>query len=189
MIIMLSGTSSSGKSTLAHELKNTLSDHWLIFSTDDYLSMLGEKFLNLHPDNLSVCDPNAVCYAKKHIDGTFEIIPGELCSKLYLTIPNTLDLIAKSGFNIILDSFITTTMEFDSYKNQLSKHGLFSVYLYASEKEIERRETTRGDRLKGSAIHWLRKFDFQNQCDLLINTEKMTMNTCSETIIDKINIK
>lgn len=189
MIIMLSGTSSSGKSTLCHELKNRLGDHWLIFSTDGYLSMLGDKFLNLHPDNSSVCEPNAVCYAKKHIDGTFEIMPGELCSKLYLTIPNTLNLIAKAGFNIILDSFITTTKEFDSYKNQLSKHGLFSVYLYASGNEIERRETARGDRLKGSAIHWLRKFDFQNQCDLLIDTEKMTLNACSDIIIKRINTK
>lgn len=186
MIIILSGTSSSGKSTLCQELKTRLGDYWLMFSTDGYLSMLGDKFLNLHPGNLSVCEPNVVCYAKKHADETFEIIPGELCSKLYLTIPATIDLLANAGFNIILDSFITTVKELDSYKNHLDKHGILSVYLYASEKEIERREISRGDRLKGSAIHWLRKFDFQNQCDLRIDTEKNDMNACVDIILKQI---
>lgn len=88
MIIILNGTSSSGKSTIAQALQHRLGDGWLYFSMDGYLSMLGPKFWGLHPDNPEVCLPNDVCYAKKHNDDTYEIMTGKLCSKLYATIPD-----------------------------------------------------------------------------------------------------
>jgi chloramphenicol 3-O-phosphotransferase len=63
MIIIINGTSSSGKSTTSEALKQKLGDNWLLFSTDEYLSMLGEKFVGLHPGNPEVCLQNNICYA------------------------------------------------------------------------------------------------------------------------------
>jgi len=187
MIIIISGTSSSGKSSVCTALKNKLGDSWLYFSTDGYLSMLGSKFVELHPANQNVTVPNNICYAKKHADDTFEIVPGALCSKLYLTIPSVLKLLSEQGFNIILDSFITIQDEFLSYKNILQKFDPHFFYLSASEKTISAREEARGDRLKGSAIHWLKKFCFQDQCDLAIDTEKLTIDKICELILKMIN--
>ncbi|KTD42146.1 phosphotransferase-like protein [Legionella parisiensis] len=183
MIIIVCGTSSSGKSTLCQELQNQLDNGWINFSTDGYLGMLGDQFGGLHPNNPQVCVPNDICYAQKYTDGTYEIIPGVLCSKLYLTIPSVLKLIADQGFNIIVDSFITTMDEFKSYKETLEKYGVLFVYLYASETSINQREEARGDRLKGSALHWLKRFDFQDHCDLRINTEEMNIQQiCTEIL-------
>ncbi len=188
MIIIVSGTSSSGKSSVCEALKNQLGDSWLLFSTDGYLSMLGNKFLELHPGNKNVTMPNDICYAARHDDGTFEIIPGELCSKLYLTIPNVLKLLSQQGFNIILDSFITIKDEFELYKNELSQFDPHFFYLHASPKIIAEREAKRGNRLKGSAIHWLKKFDFQSECDLVVDTEKMSIDQISNLILIHLNI-
>ena len=189
MIIIVCGTSSSGKSTLCQELQNRLGNGWLSFSTDGYLSMLGDKFGGLHPDNPQVCVPNDVCYAQKHTDGTYEIVPGALCSKLYLTIPNVLKLLAEQGFNIIVDSFITTMDEFNSYKEALEQYGVLFVYLYASETVIAQREEARGDRLKGSALHWLKRFDFQEHCELCINTEEMNMHQICSAVFQVIETR
>ncbi|MEO8400491.1 MAG: AAA family ATPase [Gammaproteobacteria bacterium] len=186
MIIIICGTSSSGKSSVCEELKKKLGDSWLIFSTDGYLSMLGNKFLELHPENNKVTIPNDVCYAKKYNDGTFEIIPGELCSKLYLTIPSVLKLLSQQGFNIILDSFITTKDEFNSYKDLMKEFDPHFFYLYASENVIADREEKRGNRLKGSAIHWLKKFNFQVECDLLIDTEKLSKHQIGDLVLSKL---
>ncbi len=183
MIIIVCGTSSSGKSTLCHELQSRLDDGWLSFSTDEYLGMLGDKFGGLHPDNPQVCVPNDICYAQQYPDGTYEIIPGALCSKLYLTIPSVLKLIAEQSFNIIVDSFITTLDEFKSYKEALEQYDILFVYLYASEAEIAQREEVRGDRLKGSALHWLKRFDFQEHCELCINTEEMNIQQICDEIL------
>ena len=144
--------------------------------------MLGAKFLGLHPDNPNVCIPNDICYAKKHSDETYEIVPGSICSKLYTTIPDSLALIVKKGFHIIVDSFIATKDDFISYKEPLEEYGLLWVYLYASEKIITQREADRGDRLKGSALHWLKTFECQSVCDLVFNTGEADSGTISEDI-------
>lgn len=127
--------------------------------------------------------PNDICYATKYDDGTFEIVPGELCSKLYLTIPNVLKLLSQQGFNIILDSFITIKEEFKLYKDILNEFDPHFFYLHASPSVIAKREEKRGNRLKGSAIHWLKKFDFQSECDLVINTEDLLVNQIGEQIL------
>lgn len=186
MIIIICGTSSSGKSSVCDDLKDKLGDSWLLFSTDGYLSMLGKKFHGLHPDNKDVTIPNEVCYAKKHEDGTFEIIPGALCSKLYLTIPNVLKLLSQQGFNIILDSFISRKEEFDSYKDSLKEFNPFFFYLNASPKIIAEREERRGNRLKGSAINWLKQFNFQSECDLVIDTEKYSVDQIVDLILNHL---
>lgn len=186
MIIIICGTSSSGKTSVCEALKDKLGDEWLYFSTDGYLSMLGKKFLGLHPDNKDVTIPNDICYAKKHGDGTFEIVPGKLCSKLYLTIPNVLKLLSQQGFNIILDSFITITDEFKSYKEILNEFNPHFFYLNAPENVIEDREIKRGNRLKGSAVHWLRKFDFQNECDLIIDTQTLSISQICHLILNTL---
>jgi chloramphenicol 3-O-phosphotransferase len=183
VIIFIAGTSSAGKSTLCHALQQKLGPGWLNFSTDNYLSMLGPEFLALHPDNSEVCVPNDVCYAKKHPDGTYEIIPGPLCSKLYATIPQTLQCLAMQGFNLIVDSFITTKDELHNYKNIFKNDMPIFIYLLASEEVITQRESKRGDRLKGSALHWLKAFDYQDDCDLVLNTEEVNMDKACEMIL------
>jgi len=171
MIIFICGTSSSGKSTICQHLQATMPDGWLNFSTDGFLAMLGNKFVGLHPDNPAVCDPNDVCYAKKHRDGTYEIVIGKLCSKLNATIPSVLEMLAKNGFSIIVDSLITTKKELHNFRSALSHYAPLFVYLSVSQKAISERERSRKDRLEGSAIHLLRSFDFQDECDLIIEPE------------------
>lgn len=78
MIIFVCGTSSVGKSKVCHNLKKSLPAHWLSFSMDGYLGMLGDKFLELHPNNPEVTTPNEVCYAHQHEDGTYEIVPDRI---------------------------------------------------------------------------------------------------------------
>lgn len=188
MIIIICGTSSSGKSSVCQGLHKKLGDGWLNFSTDGYLGMLGNKFHNLHPSNPDVCIPNDVCCAEKYSDGTYQIMPGKLCSKLYSTIPEVLELLAKQRFNIIVDSFMTTKDDINSYKNNLTKYNLKFIYLSATEATIIKREDARGDRLKGSAIHWLKQFDFQEDCNLIIDTETMSIDKTCDYILDKFGV-
>lgn len=163
-------------------LKEKLGNEWVYFNLDDYLGMLGSKYIELHPDNSNVCVPNDICYAKKHDDGTYEIVPGKLSSALYVTIPDVLDVIATQGFHIIADTFITTKQDFQSYKDKLSKHNMYSIYLEASVDVLNIRESRRGDRLVGSSVHWLRQFDCQDMHDVIINTDKLSVEEVCNVI-------
>jgi chloramphenicol 3-O-phosphotransferase len=186
MIIVLIGTSSSGKSSVAHSLQQSLGDGWLQFSADTYLGMLGDKFLGLHPDNPEVTIPNDICYAKKHDDGTYEIIPGKLCSKLYITIPDVLETIAKQGFNIIVDSLIDSEEVLEIYRNKCTPFDALFVYLDIDENTMEQRERNRGNRLNGSAKHWLKSITCRNSADLIIDTTDMSVAEVSAVILDNI---
>lgn len=186
MIILINGTSSSGKSTLSLELQKQLGDGWLYFSMDDYLSMLGAKFAGLHPDNPEVCTPNAICYAHQHEDGAYEIVTGELCLRLFNTIPDVISLLARQGFHLIIDSLITTFIEHEMFKSKLEQFGILFVYLYAPESVIAQREMQRGDRLKGSALHWLKAFECESACDLSFNTAEISLEEMSRNIIGRI---
>lgn len=186
MIIIISGTSSSGKSSLCQALFEKLGESWLYFSTDGYLSMLGPTFLGLHPDNQEVCVPNDICYAKKHDDGTYEIVPGKLCSKLFSTIPDVVDLLAQQGFNIILDSFLTTKDDIDQYKKKFESHTTLFVYLYANEKVINQRENDRKDRLRGSAINWMKLMNHQSFCNLSFDSGIISIDKMCDQIIKTI---
>lgn len=188
MIIILNGTSSSGKSTIAQALQQRLGDGWLYFCMDDYLSMLGPKFGGLNPDNPEVCIPNEVCYAKKHSDDTYEIMTGKLCSELYATIPAVLELMASRGFNIIVDTFIATNEEFVPYKAKLEQYSPLFVYLYAPEHIIYAREKARGDRLIGSANHWLKTFECANEFKLKMNTAEINTEQTTEIIVAHLNL-
>jgi chloramphenicol 3-O-phosphotransferase len=76
-----------------------------------------------------------------------------------------------------------------NYKVKLNKYALLCVYLYASEKIITQREEERGDRLKGSAVHWLKTFECQSVCDLSFNTEETGIEKISEDIVKQIDFK
>lgn len=188
MILILTGTSSSGKSTLSEKLQKSLGDGWLYFSMDSYLSMLGPKFLELHLDNPEICTPNNICYAQKYSNNTYEIITGELCNKLYGTIPKVLTLLAEQGFHIIVDSFITTLEEHSFYKEQLKRYGLLFIYLYAPKEIISQREVERGDRLTGSALHWLEAFECESVFDLSFDTHASPITDIVATIMDKLSL-
>jgi chloramphenicol 3-O-phosphotransferase len=186
MIILINGTSSSGKSSVCAEVHSYLGAGWLLFSTDNYLTMLGETFLNLHPHNPNVTVPNQVCYAIQHKDGSYEIAPDPYCSKLYNTIPDVLSLLIAQGFSIVVDAFILTNQELAAYKAACSMTESLFVYLYADEKVIEAREANRGDRLPGSSLHWLRLFECADACDMAIDTSNLTVEDVCAAITSNI---
>ena len=187
MIIVLIGTSSSGKSSVSQVLQRQLGDGWLQFSVDGYLGMLGDKFLGLNPDNPEVTIPNDISYAKKHEDGTYQIIPGKFCSKLYATIPDVLETLAKQGFSIIVDSLIDFKEDLETYRNKLNPFGVLFVYLEVDESTMEQREKSRGNRLPGSAKHWLKSFTCRDSADMIIDTTDKSIAEIGAVILDNIS--
>ena len=186
MIIIICGTSSSGKSTLCGELKEKLGDNWLLFATDGYLGMLVVNFLSCIQIIGMLYFQIMLCL-KKHNDESYEIIPGELCSKLYVIIPSVLKILAAQGFNIISDSFITTQDEFESYKSGLAQYARIFFIFMLQKKQSLKGKKKRGW-IKGFCSHWLRRFDFQNKCDLVINENISVHRVCDE-ILNELSIK
>ena len=112
-----------------------------------------------------------------------KIVVGALCKKLFLTIPGVLHTLAAAGFNIIVDSLITTSAELDNFRSKLHVFDSKYIYLHAPEEVIIQREEIRQDRLIGSAINWLKAFDFQDKCDVSFDTEKLNPDEIAKQIL------
>jgi len=59
-----------------------------------------------------------------------------------------------------------------------------TAVMIATYQSIDR--SHKSDRLKGSAIHWLRKFDFQDKCDLAIDTENLSAQQICDLILNSV---
>ncbi len=181
IVIVLTGTSSSGKSSVAKLLQKQLGEEFLFFEVDNYMKMLGEKYNNFNLNNPEAFIPNNIIYAKKLDDGTFDTITGPVYQKLYKTIPLVLNNLVNNGFNIIVDSLINDKEEIILYKKILNKQVKF-VYLQALPETLLAREKARNDRVPGSALNWLKKFNCQQETNLTIDVDNLSI----QQIVEKI---
>ena len=125
-VILLNGPSSSGKSTLAKALQETIldqrSERYEVVSIDDFLKM----------------SPNETIYE----DDVFEI-SDDLCKR-------TLEILDKST-GVIIDHVITSERIFTQLKENLSSCHMQMIRITCPLQLLRQRELARGDRSPGSA--------------------------------------
>lgn len=122
-IILLNGASSSGKSTIARELKNALEGvDAKIISIDDYLKMSADEPI--------------------WEDDVFEIMP-RMCSDL----TNALH----DGKTVIIDHVITSERIYNALLRAAAGYRMKTVLVTCSADVLRERERERGNRCAGSA--------------------------------------
>jgi chloramphenicol 3-O phosphotransferase len=127
-IIFLNGTSSSGKTTLARELQNRLSEPYLHFSIDSFLAMLPEKYFS----------------------GAEEMALPNVISPIVSGMHRSIAAFADAGNNIIVDHVLQLKEWLNDCVNILSDYPVFLVGVHCPLQELERRESIR-DREPGTA--------------------------------------
>lgn len=125
-VILLNGPSSSGKSTLAKALQETIldkrSDRYEVVSIDDFLKM----------------SPSETIYE----DDVFEI-SDDLCRSVVQ--------ILDTGTNVIIDHVITSERILNHLKENLSFCHMHMIRITCPLQILRQREIARGDRSPGSA--------------------------------------
>ncbi len=180
-LIILTGTSSTGKTSLGKVLQRKMGDGTLFFESDAYLSMLGDKFSHF---SINSTEPNEVLYVKQLPDQSYEVVSGELCHRLDATVIKAVEMLLASGFNVVLDSLMSDQTTLQHYKDL--PYNILSVYLFADSELIAKREIDRGDRIPNSSQNWLKRFTCQNECDLLIDTGKISIEAACDLVLNKI---
>ncbi len=131
-IILLNGTSSSGKSTLAKALQATLSEPYLHVCIDTFEDMMPGR-----------CEESGAFTYHAVFD------------KLLLGMHSSIRELAKTGSNLIVDHVLIEGEEpFFWVSDCLEKMAPFDVLMvgvHCSQEELDRRERERGDRRDGLA--------------------------------------
>ena len=160
-ILLLNGSSSSGKSTLAKALQALIEEHrsetYEIVSIDDFLKMTAEEVI--------------------YEDDVFEI-SGSLCKKVMQ--------VFHENKGVIIDHVITSERIFDQLKEAVSPNRLWMVNVTCPLEIIRKREQERGDRCQGSAEASYTYLFPKEGYDLTVDTHFMTTSECANMIFDKI---
>ena len=159
-IILLNGTSSSGKSTLAKALQGVLEQPYLHIDGDAFWQFFPDPYFDGRPDEEYRPWRNRflpACYA-------------------------TCATYAHHGINVIIDEVLTKPMTLTWLQEALTGLDVVFVGLHCGLDELEQREQARGNRTIGLARFQYPNIHIHGAYDLEVNTELNNPYTCAQQI-------
>lgn len=146
-VILLSGPSSAGKSSLARCIQHMLATPFMHFSSDHLAQALD---------------------ARRSTAGPFSYW-AEVRPRFFTGFHRSIAAFASAGNDLVVDHLIEFASWRDELRQLLTGFDLFLVGVHCSLEELERREHARGDRRLGEArehvvddqVHQLGAYDFE----------------------------
>ncbi len=158
-VVVLNGTSSSGKSTLARELQQRLEETYLHCQLD--------AFWNMTPQTIPANSMNF--------------------PKMKLAMAKSVKALADTGHNVVVDIVHSGLKSHLEFSNVLKSIVLLVVKVDCALDELERRELERGDRRLGLAKSQLDDVHGAIPYDLEIDTSILPLSECVEKIAAKLS--
>ena len=135
-IILLNGTTSAGKTSIAHALQARLPGLWLHVGVDHFIQMTPLKFHGA---------PEGFQFAPQP-DGALPLNIGPTGQRVLAAFRTSVASIARSGANVIVDEVILSPKTLGAWLDALQNLDVFFVGVHCSLEEAQRREQARGDR-------------------------------------------
>lgn len=171
LIVLLNGTSSSGKTSISMELKNQKEMPFHHLSIDNFFGNYNDFIDNTYPDIEPTREVNDQVVA--------EILFDPIGSVYYATIK----LFSEMGLNVIVDTVIDNDKRFNDFHALLYDHPTLFVGVLCSREELTRREQIRGNRAIGLAHSQFDKVYSFDEYDLEVNTEELSPTECADKIL------
>lgn len=184
-IIIINGTSSSGKSTIARAVADMLDEPFLCFGIDAFIDMLPEKYRSQGYAS------NDGFYYEQAYQGNVPIVAshcGVVGKTMLELIPQVIALMSKQQLNIIVDEVILDDHRFLKYVSLLHDFRVYSIGITCDVVVLENRALLRGNRPLGLArwqiplIHEGIRF-----YDLMIDTTYSTIQESAQLIVTYMN--
>jgi chloramphenicol 3-O phosphotransferase len=160
-IILLNGTSSAGKTTIARTLQHTLEPRWLDLEFDLFVGMLTDETPG------SGSGPGSDDLGHWLADGWYRVVGG----------------LAGAGFDVLVEDVILEPYWLDAAIRNLSPFDVTFVAVRCPLQVAVQRETDRGDRDIGLVT---RQFDSVHagcSYDCEVNTSTMEAQACVDAIL------
>ncbi|MEK5255242.1 AAA family ATPase [Paenibacillus sp. FSL F4-0125] len=171
IIVLMNGTSSSGKTSISTELMNQKEILFHHLSIDDFVKdFFKNKFSDIEP--------------AREVDE--QVIAQIMFDPLISMYFSTIKLYSEMGLNVIVDTVIENDKWFNECLDIFFDQPTLFVGVLCSKEELIRREQTRGDRVIGLAASQFSNVYCIDEYDLEVNTEEMNPIECAEEILSYI---
>jgi len=178
-IILLNGTSSAGKSTLAKALQSSLAEPYLHVGIDTMVFALPKRYLNppLWQEVFKYTWP------PEGSDGGLVIEAAPLGHQLISGLHHTIAALAQTGNNVIVDHVLLDPAWVRECARVLGRYPARFVGVYCPLAVVEQRERDRQDRTLGQARAHFHKVHAHGRYDLIVDTAQMTTEACAAHIL------
>lgn len=181
-IILLNGTSSAGKSTLAKALQTLLAEPYLHIGIDTMVFALPKRYL--YPPLWQ--EVFKYTWPPKGSDADLIIEPGPLGYQLVSGLHHTIAALAQTGNNVIVDHVLLDPQWVRECATVLGHLPALFVGVYCPLEVVEQRERDRQDRTLGQARAQFHKVHAHGLYDVTVDTSQATTEACAETILVRV---
>ena len=158
-VLILNGTSSAGKTTLAKELQVNLDGVYLHCSID--------AFWHMTPPTIGAGSHNF--------------------PHMKLAFAKSVKALAVTGHNVIVDIVFNGKKSYDELSSALSGIEHVVVKVDCAIEELERREISRGDRDVGLARSQIETVHLNVPYDFIIDTTKLSVDRAANYLADNVS--
>jgi chloramphenicol 3-O phosphotransferase len=166
-IIILNGTSSSGKTTLASTLQAELAcegECWVVMAIDDFFGKLPHDWVRIG-NHIGARADQGIEF--ELIDGEIERRIGPIGTQVMAAYRGAVGAAARAGLNVIVDEVLLSEEDWTAWQVELRGLPTTWVRVEIDLDTVEARERERGDRVIGMAraqhgiVHRYATYDLQ----------------------------
>ncbi len=183
-IIFLNGTSSSGKTTLAHALQELLPDPWLHVALDQFRDGLPDKYRGLNSPTGSNGDLGLNVVPVTDCETPYTAIRfGESGKKMLAGMRRAIRALVDADNNVIIDDIILEKSFLDDYVDVLTDIEVIFVGVRCSIEVINDREMARPGRFPGTALGHFVACHAHDDYDLSVDTASQSPEECAHLVL------
>ena len=178
-IIVLNGTSSAGKSSIARALQDKMDEPYAHLLIEEFLPRLPARYLSGdHPEGIRV---------EETPDGGKYVVAGVVGERMVAGFYAAVAAVAGAGNNIIVDTLMGDPFDATECTRHFSGLDVLMVGVHCPLAILEERELARGDRMPGLAKGELTRVHNYTNYDLEVDTSRKSPEECAEAIANAIS--
>lgn len=184
-IIFLNGTSSAGKTTLAHALQESLEEAFLHIALDQFRDGLPDKFrgLNSAPGETGFRGLNVVPVTDQEKPFT-SIEFGDVGETMLKGMRRAMASMVAAGNNIIIDDILLKAEFLQDYLEVFAPFSVTFVGVRCPINVINARERSRPGRFPGTAYGHYVPCHAHGEYDVEVNTAEQSPSECARQVAE-----
>jgi chloramphenicol 3-O phosphotransferase len=172
-VVLLHGTSSSGKTTVARAVQALSHEPWLRLGIDVFWTAIDERWMEHGPHAAE-----GFCWLD---DAT--ILPGPVGQRLASGMRAAIAACARCGNDLLVDDVFIDRSWLDGWREELADLECLLVGVLAPLPVLEERERTRGNRIIGEARAQVSVIHAGIEYDVTVDTASQSPEECARVIL------
>jgi chloramphenicol 3-O phosphotransferase len=172
-VVLLHGTSSSGKTTVARAVQRLSVEAWVRLGIDAFWNAIDERWME-HGPRAS----EGFLWTE---DAT--VVAGPVGQRLAAGMRAALAACARAGNDLLVDDVFIDPSWLDGWRSELTGIELLLVGIVAPVHVLEDRESARGNRIPGEARAQVDVIHDGIEYDLVVDTSRQSPEECARAIL------